>query len=81
MKAMTLPASLLRTGIILGLVAASSGCALVQPVEAWEKGSLARPDMGFDGDRLEAKFAEHVYTSREGASGGAGVGGGGCGCN
>ena len=30
---------------------------------------------------LDARFMDHTYFSKEGASGGAGVGGGGCGCN
>ena len=69
-----------------GLAGAALGCALagcagLPKVEAWEKGTLARPEMRFDGDRLEARFDDHVYTSRENTSGGAGVGGGGCGCN
>lgn len=59
-----------------------AGCGLVKPVQAWEKGALARPAMAFDGgDALEAGFAEHTYTSKEAASGGATLGGGGCGCN
>ena len=37
--------------------------------------------MQFDADKLEAKYQEHVYWSREAASGGYGIGGGGCGCN
>jgi hypothetical protein len=37
--------------------------------------------MQFDSDRLDAKYTEHVYQSKERASGGVGVGGGGCGCN
>jgi hypothetical protein len=37
--------------------------------------------MSFDTDKLEAKFAEHTYSSKEGTAGGGGVGGGGCGCN
>ena len=45
------------------------------------KGILAKPEMTFEGDPLDQKFVEHVYSSKEGASGGAGVGGGGCGCN
>lgn len=57
-----------------------AGCAL-PPVQPWEKGMLAKPAMSFDQDRLEAKYAEHTYSSKEGAAGGAGVGGGGCGCN
>jgi hypothetical protein len=63
------------------VMAFSSGCALVQPVQPWEKGVLARPEMTFEGDRLDTNFVEHTYSSKEGASGGAGVGGGGCGCN
>ncbi|GGX89128.1 DUF4266 domain-containing protein [Massilia dura] len=62
----------------LALAALLAGCAGVQP---WEKGKLARPEMTFGADTLETRFAEHIYTSREGAAGGAGVGGGGCGCN
>ena len=57
------------------------GCANVGQVSPWEKGNLAKPEMTFDNDRLDAAFTEHVYGSKEGASGGAGVGGGGCGCN
>ncbi|WP_431476570.1 DUF4266 domain-containing protein [Massilia eburnea] len=33
------------------------------------------------GRRLETRFNEHIYTSKEAASGGSAVGGGGCGCN
>ena len=60
---------------------ALSACASMAPVQPWEKGMLAKPAMTFDGGRLESQSAEHVYTSREAAMGGAGVGGGGCGCN
>lgn len=62
------------------LALALAGCGLA-PVQPWEKGMLAKPAMRFDQDRLEAKYAEHTYSSKEGAAGGAGVGGGGCGCN
>lgn len=55
-----------------------AGCANVQP---WEKQNLAKPAMTFDRDRLEAGYIEHIYSSKEAASGGAGIGGGGCGCN
>ena len=37
--------------------------------------------MQFDPDPLEARMNQHVYTSKEGSSGGYGIGGGGCGCN
>jgi hypothetical protein len=63
--------------VVIALLALA-GCTTVQP---WEKGNLAKPQMTFGGDRLETRYLDHVYTSREAASGGAGVGGGGCGCN
>ena len=59
--------------IMLGLSACSHGTA-VQP---WEKETLARPEMTFEGDKLDTAYTEHIYSSKEGASGGAGVGGGG----
>lgn len=65
----------------LALLCALGGCAQLPPVQAWEKGALARPEMGFDSDRLDAAFTEHVYASKEGAAGGSGATGGGCGCN
>jgi hypothetical protein len=37
--------------------------------------------MRFDAGLLESRMSEQVYPSKEGASGGTGVGGGGCGCN
>ena len=70
----------------MGLLTATAvlllgGCANVGQVSPWEKGNLAKPEMTFDSDRLDTAFTEHVYASKEGSSGGAGVGGGGCGCN
>lgn len=77
----TLRTSHVRPLSLAALIAISTtGCTL-QPVAPWEKGYLARPEMTFDADHLETKFNEHVYFSKEAASGGAGVGGGGCGCN
>ena len=64
----------LLTGIVL------SGCAM-QPPQAWEKGNLARKEMTMENDPLDQAFTQHVYFSKESASGGYGVGGGGCGCN
>jgi hypothetical protein len=74
-----------RAAVLMTMALASlAGCGtvqLMQPVQPWEKGTLARREMAFDSDRLEGKFDEHIYTSKEAASGGSGVGGGGCGCN
>ena len=62
------------------VVAVFSGCALAPP-QAWEKGNLAKPAMAMGGDPLDQRFTQHIYASKENASGGYGVGGGGCGCN
>ena len=64
--------------------ACASGCSMMepmQPVAPWQKGMLAQPAMRFDGNRAEARFASHIYDSKEAASGAGSVGGGGCGCN
>lgn len=71
----------MRAMILLTLVLANAGCSFIEPVSPWQKGNLARPEMTFEGDALETKFLEHIYQSKENASGGLGVGGGGCGCN
>lgn len=65
------------------LCAALSGCTALRggPVAPWEKGWLALPEMGFESDTLRRAAQDKVYTSKESASGGAGVAGGGCGCN
>ena len=55
-----------------------SGCANVKP---WQRGTLADYTMRGDRDPLGTAQAEHIWFSREEASGGRGVGGGGCGCN
>lgn len=73
--------SIVRLACIASIGIASAGCSSIKPVQPWEKGNLAKPEMTFTSNSLEAKFSAHVYDSREGASGGSSVGGGGCGCN
>lgn len=65
------------TGVLL-LLLASSGCARVKP---WERDLLARRDMGWSPDTLEAKREAHIYFSKEASMPGGSAGGGGCGCN
>ena len=62
--------------LVLALV--SSGCATVKP---WQREALADPIMQPDRNPIAAAQLDHVYFSREAASGGTTVGGGGCGCN
>jgi len=57
---------------------ASTGCVVVQ---AHQRGHLAKRAMTDDRDPGEARFTGHERGSREGADGGAGQPGGGCGCN
>ena len=74
---MTLPR---RMVLGIALVAMLSGCSAVG-VKPWERGTLARPEMALDAYPVDTSFDEHVYFSKEAASGGRGFGGGGCGCN
>lgn len=71
----------LRWIVLVTAGSAVSACTLVERVEPWQRSTLARPDMTFESSPLEARFSRQIYDSKEGASGGAGVGGGGCGCN
>lgn len=58
-----------------------AGCSM-QPVKAWQRGDLARPDMQWDAALVrEAEIRDHTYVSKEAASMGPALGGGGCGCN
>ena len=64
--------------VLLAGLAGFTGCTTVRP---WERGNLADYTMQADRDPLHVAMAEHIYFSREGSTGGRGVGGGGCGCN
>lgn len=77
---LTLKCATLITLLITSL-SQLSACSHLGKVEAWEKGALAKSEMRLDKDKLAFKNADHIYTSREGASGSGSVGGGGCGCN
>lgn len=57
---------------------ALTGCQNVKP---WQRGTLADYTMRSDRDPIGSAQQEHIFFSREMASGGRGVGGGGCGCN
>ncbi len=63
---------------VLLVGAAVSGCSTTRP---WQRGTLAKPEMTFEADALEAQLEQHMLQYREAAAGGFGGGGGGCGCN
>ena len=60
------------------LATLGGGCARVRP---WQREDLARRSMVEDRERGEQRFEQHQRGSREGADGGTGQPGGGCGCN
>jgi hypothetical protein len=61
-------------------VAGAAGCGRYA-VRADEKEYLADRIMQPDYDTMETTDDQHVLTNREGAQGGFGAAGGGCGCN
>lgn len=69
-----------RPALILSLLLVISACEM-QPVKPWQRGTLAKPEMQLVPDELENFLDEHIYFSKEAATGGQSVGGGGCGCN
>ena len=56
----------------------AGGCARVRP---WQREDLSRRAMAEDRGPGEKRFEGHARGAREGADGGAGEAGGGCGCN
>ena len=69
--------------LLLALVAfyGLSACSIEPWVKPYERDRLADPIMALDGDPVSTAYMQHVYEAREGARGGEGAAGGGCGCN
>lgn len=63
--------------LLLSLSLTLTACSPVQP---WERGNLARPQMAPITQPEVTELTTHVYGSREAASGGSSTTGGGCGC-
>jgi hypothetical protein len=64
--------------VILAALIPASGCVVVR---AHQRENLAKRPMIDDRDPGEERFGAHLEGSREGAEGGTGQPGGGCGCN
>ncbi|MEC7119870.1 MAG: DUF4266 domain-containing protein [Pseudomonadota bacterium] len=79
--------ALLRCGVLTLAVGMLSACSSLptsmqsRGVQPWERDILARPNMQLDAAPLDSAYDEHIYFSKDAASGGRGFGGGGCGCN
>jgi hypothetical protein len=68
--------------VLMLMALVQAGCSTTATrVRPWQRAALADDTMNPDRDPLGAATTEHVYFSREAASGGRGVGGSGCGCN
>ncbi len=64
------------------LLAGLSACGPIEPwVKPYERDRLADPIMSLDLDPVSTAYMQHVFEAREGARGGEGSAGGGCGCN
>ena len=68
---------------LIAVAGSLSGCATanLSSVKPWERATLTDYTMRPDRDPLHTAMTEHVFFSRETATGGRGVGGSGCGCN
>ncbi len=72
----------IRVSATVALLCATAACSGVEPwVKPYERDRLADPIMALDMDPVATAYEHHVYESREGARGGMGSAGGGCGCN
>jgi len=74
---------LLRTARLVlagALLVSVSGCASLG-AQAWDRDIMARRSMQPVTHPQIAGFDDHIYFSKEGASGGRSFDGGGCGCN
>lgn len=69
----------MRLAIALSIsLLALGGCVSVAP---YEREYLSNPAMNAELEEGEGDFSAHVFDAREGATGGHGSTGGGCGCN
>jgi hypothetical protein len=70
-----------KLGVLCALLA-FGGCASTRwTVKPHQRELLADRIMQLDGDPQETAAEDHVLSNREGAIGGSGTSGGGCGCN
>ena len=73
---------MIRIMLPLLWIASLSACGPIEPwVKPYERDKLADPIMALDSDPVSTSYIQHVYEAREGARGGEGAAGGGCGCN
>lgn len=69
---------MMRVAALLAALAVLSGCT---GVKAYQRGKLAKAKMQFNPRPDATTLEQHVFSYREGSTGGYEGGGGGCGCN
>jgi hypothetical protein len=68
--------------VFLTAAAATGGCSISKwTVKPHQRELLADRIMQLDVEAQERSAEEHILSNREGAIGGTGTSGGGCGCN
>lgn len=73
---------LCKVTLLLVAVVGMSACSSIEPwVKPYERDRLADPIMFLDANPVSSSYIQHVFEAREGARGGEGSAGGGCGCN
>ena len=71
-----------RVFFIAVVMSGLSGCSSIEPwLKPYERDRLADPIMFLDPNPVSTAYMQHVFDAREGARGGEGSAGGGCGCN
>jgi len=71
-----------RPMLVVMTLGGLSACSSIEPwVKPYERDRLADPIMFLDSDPVSSAYIQHVFEAREGARGGEGAAGGGCGCN
>jgi hypothetical protein len=75
--------SSLRVGLLLAAAGLGAGGCTVSrwTVRPHQRELLSDRIMRLDADPQEGSAEEHILANREGAIGGTGTSGGGCGCN
>lgn len=67
---------------LAGAALAGGGCSMSKwTVRPHQRELLADRIMQLDAEKQERAAEEHILSNREGAVGGTGTSGGGCGCN
>ncbi|MCA9660581.1 MAG: DUF4266 domain-containing protein [Myxococcales bacterium] len=72
-----MPRAAIAAAIVAAIACTQAACVTVRPSE---RQVLSRPEMDPARDAPEEVWHSHVESAREGAFGGHGAAGGGCGC-